>query len=184
MHLDVLAIDSPLAALAMRSVLEYWGIQVHTFFIGKTEQIVDLLSDPIPRSPWIILECHGIPQGIALPDLAPDLEARQPYHGAITPSDLQAFVHLPSATVINTGCSLGTSEFARVFLGGGAHAYIGAQQDPEGSAALLYVLRLFYGLHCHHLPLEVAHEQARQQVPETMMFELFLRPDDVMNPRE
>jgi hypothetical protein len=148
MEVDIIAIDSPFAMLAMRSVLEYWGIQVRLFVIGNTKQMVELLSDPVSRSPWIILECHGIAHGIALPEFAPEVEAQQPYHQALTSRDLQAFLHLPPATVINTGCSLGTPEFAHAFLQGCALAYIGAQHDPDGHAALLYVLRLFYGLYC------------------------------------
>src|SRR5262249_2737059 len=141
--------------------------------IGNVRQLVERLRQPTRESRYLLLECHGIAEGLALPELASHLESLQPYHHALTPTDLHEFVQVEEAVIINTGCSLGTPEFAQAFFHGGARAYIGAEGDPHGDAALLYVLRLLYGTHCQQSTLRDAHHQARHQVLETAMFRLW-----------
>lgn len=173
MDLEILDIDSPLAALALRAVVETWGMPVHLTHIGNTRQLVERLQQPVVIPRYLLLECHGIVDGLALPELAPELERLQPYHRALTPANVREFVQVPGATVINTGCSLGTEAFALAFIQGGARTYIGADSDPSGDGALLYVLRLFYGLQCQGLAFDEAHAQVRLQVPDTLMFHLW-----------
>jgi hypothetical protein len=116
-------------------------------------------------------------EGLSLPELAPSVEAAQPYHGALTPADLQEFVQLPGRLVLNTSCSLGTPEFAGAFLRSGCHSYIGATGDPDGEAALFYVLHFFYELHYHGRSVAEAHERAASHDIETGLFTLFPRPE-------
>jgi hypothetical protein len=142
-------------------------------YIGNVRQLVEILHQPNTEARYLPLECHGIAEGLALPELAPHLETEQPYHQALTLTNLYEFVQVPGAIVMNTGCLLGAPAFAQAFLRGGARTYIGAESDPLGDAALLYVLRLFYGLHCQQASLLEAHEQARHQVPETAIFRLW-----------
>jgi hypothetical protein len=173
MTIDLIVVDSYPAAFALRSVLEYWGMRVHIHIIGSANQLVELLSSPEQRAPWIIIECHGIVEGLALPALAPEIEAAQRYHHSLSASNLRDFLCLPGAMVINTGCSLGTPAFARAFLNAGCQAYIGATDDPDGNAALFYVLHLFYRLCCQQKLLAEAHRLAQSHDESTAMFTLY-----------
>lgn len=173
MTIDLIVVDSYPAAFAQRSVLEYWGMHVHIHFIGSANQLVELLSTPGQRAPWIVLECHGIAEGLALPALAPEIEAAQRYHHALSANNLHEFLQLNGAFVINTGCSLGTPAFARAFLDAGCQAYIGATDDPDGNAALFYVLHFFYGLVCQQKPLAEAHLLAQSHDESTAIFALY-----------
>jgi hypothetical protein len=173
MTIDLIVVDSYPAAFALRSVLEYWGIRVHIHIIASANQLVELLSTPEQRAPWIIIECHGIVEGLALPALAPEIEAAQQYHHSLSASNLHEFLRLPGALVINTGCSLGTPAFATAFLDAGCQAYIGATDDPYGNAALFYVLHLFYGLVCQQKPLAEAHLLAQSHDESTAIFAMY-----------
>jgi hypothetical protein len=75
--------------------------------------------------------------------------------------------------VLNTGCALGTAEFAEAFLGAGCRAYIGPSDYPEGSAALFCVLHFLYDLLCRKASIREAHEAARAHCEDTAQFILY-----------
>jgi hypothetical protein len=171
-RVDIVEIEDTLAAQALRGALEYWGVQVTTHWVGMAQDIVRLLGGEEKLSEIVVLMCHGNDKGLVLPALHPSIERKQPYHGALTPQDLEEFLKLPGLIVLNTGCSLGTETFARSFLAAGCKAYIGATGDPEGSSALFHSMHLFYELICRHTPLRKAHALARSHDQETGCFHL------------
>jgi hypothetical protein len=174
-RVDVIDIDDTLGSLALRSVLECWGVRVSAHWVGMAKDVVRLLGGQENLSEIVVLMCHGNNGEMALPVLHPSVEKKQPYHGALTPQDLGQFLKLPGRIVLNTGCSLGAAPFARAFLDAGCKAYVGATGDPEGAASLFYGLHLFYGLFCRRLSLRAAHELARSHGSETRYYRLYER---------
>ncbi len=173
MDVDIINLDDDLASITLRSVTEYWGCTVAIHHVATAGQLVRLLNGETALSKRIVLMCHGIEQGVALPSLAPEIAAQQPYQSVVTPTDFQEFLHLPDCLVLNTGCLTGRPEFAAAFLGAGCHAYIGPVNYPEGTSALFYPLHFFYELHVRNSPLELAHQKAAAHDAETRMFQLY-----------
>ena len=172
MNVDIINLDDDLAAIALRSVTEYWGCTVALHQIATAKQLIQLLNGETALSKHIVFMCHGVEQGVALPELAPELAAEQPYQTVVTPTDFQAFLHLPDCLVLSTGCLTGRPEFA-AFLGGGCRAYIGPTGYPEATSALFYALHFFYELCVGNNSLEVAHQKAAAHDAETQMFRLY-----------
>ena len=168
-----MSLDDDVAALALRSVLEYWGCNVVIHFVATAGQLVDLLNGETALSGPIILMCHGVEQGLALPELAPQIAARQPYQNVVTATDLREFLALSNRLVLSTGCFTGRPEFADAFLHAGCHAYIGPTDYPEGTSALFYPVHFFYEFHVRNAPLEIAHQKASAHDDETRMFKLY-----------
>jgi hypothetical protein len=174
-YLDIVVIDDDLEALALRSALEWWGVQVTLHRIGQAKDLVSLLSGSRRISKTIFLMCHGNYQGLLLPELHSDLEKSQPYHGALTPAHLAEFMYLPDCVLISTGCATGTSAFADAFSAAGCRAYIGPAGYPNGDAVLFYTLHLCYEWICKGQPLKEAHQRATAHDEETGMFRLYTK---------
>lgn len=174
---DVIAVDDIEQALTYRSVLECFFLRVNLYQIGETRDLIRFLGGKHNLSEWIVIFAHGIEQGLALPELHPALEKKQPYHKAIGPSDFREFLRLPNKLVINTGCSLGKPHCARAFLDAGCRAYIGARGDPDGDSALFYVIHFFYERHCRHKSVGEAHRRAAGYDSQTRVFRLYERGD-------
>jgi len=173
LKVDIVCVEGD--AHAVRSALEDWGAQVTVHWIGMAQDLVRVLGGEEPLSKHIILECHGHDGGMALPDLDESIEREQPYHRVLTARDLGEFLKLPDCVVLNTGCALGTAEFAEAFLDAGCGAYIGVSDYAEASAALFYVLHFFYDLLRRKASVREAHEAARAHDEETGMFVLYDR---------
>lgn len=174
MKIDIVVIDDALAALALRGVLEAWGCEVRMHLIATPCHLVKVLGGETELSPHVVLMDHGAAEGLHLPELAPQIAAEQPYGNVLTPRDLAEFLKLPNRLVINTGCSLGTPDFVEVFLAAGCRAYIGATDDPDGSAGLFYPLHFFYELQERGSSIEEAHRKASAHNAETQMYQLHL----------
>ena len=145
--LDIIVIEDAMEALAVRASLEWWGTVTRTFFIGKSQDLVDILGGKEKLSPNILIMCHGVSDGIILPELGEEIAKQQPYDKILTPSNLNDFVKLNGQTIVSTGCKTGTKEFADAFLSAGAKCYIAPKDYPEGDASLFYVQSFFYFLH-------------------------------------
>jgi hypothetical protein len=172
--LDIIVIDDATEALAVRASIEYWQAVTRTFFIGKSQDLVDILDGKEKLSPNILLMCHGTDEGILLPDLGEEIAKQQPYDKFLTAKNLAEFLNLDGQTIINTGCKTGTKEFADVFLGSGASNYIAPKDYPEGNASLFYVLNFYYHLFAKNLSIDNAHKKAKLVDSDTEMFKLFI----------
>lgn len=173
-QIDIVCNDTYMEMIAVRSALEYWDAQVTLHLIGPVTDLIHLFDGSTPLSDHVILLTDGGENGgLALAEMCAELEAQQPYHKELTPSNLSEFASLDGKTVICTGCSLGTQEWADAFLGAGCAAYVGAVDDPEGNAALFYVLHLHYEFLALRRPLAKAHAHARSHDPDTGMFTLY-----------
>jgi hypothetical protein len=108
-----------------------------------------------------------------LPELAPEVAAEQPYDGVLTATQLREFAKLSSSLVINTGCTLGRSDFASAFLDAGCSFYIGGNGYLDGDASLLYLSLFFYEHVCRHHSVEESHLKAASYDEETRLFQIF-----------
>lgn len=143
MHVHILAVDAPLETQTLRAAAESFGLKVTVTWAGNADQIVEAMS--LPQSADLFTICgHGDARGLILPVLAGEAKARYRFHDAMSASDMASFARLAGAVVLNTSCAMGGEDFARAFLGAGAHAYIGAEGYPDGDAALMYALSFLY----------------------------------------
>ena len=170
---DLIVIESPLEAVALRSVLEWWGVQVNLHLIGKAQDIVDVFQNKT-LSPYICIEGHGERDGFLLPELAEAIAKRQLYDRVLTSLNLREFMKFAGQHVLSLACGTGTQEMGKVFLEQGAASYIGPSDYPEGDASLMYALSFYYGHFVSNLSIEKAHKKAKSIDSETGMFELFV----------
>jgi hypothetical protein len=117
-----------------------------------------LLAGEIPTDDTIVLSCHGDERGILVPEEPP-----------VTQEDIRAHAHLPHKTVVNLGCLTGA--LAAAFRAAGTAAYIAPTDYPDGTAALAFVLNLFF-LTSYNIPLPQAVHQAATLHPECEQFTL------------
>lgn len=169
--IDIISICDDTEVLAVRSVLEYWGIKVNIHFIAKAQDIVDVFGGDMANN--ILIMCHGVNDGICLPELAPEIEIAQPFCKVLTPADLDTFLELNAQTVVCTGCKTGSPSFVNTFLSKGAKCYIAPNDFPEGSASLLFVINLYYHLLVNEVTVDEAYARASIIDGETEMFEIF-----------
>jgi hypothetical protein len=172
---DLMDVGDTEQALACRAVLECFFLRVNLYQIGEARDLVRILGGKQALSDEIVLFAHCIKRGLALPQVAPALEKRQPYHKAIGPSDFREFLCLENKLVIHTGCSLGKPSYAQAFLDAGCRAYIGSTEDPRGDSAFFYVIHFFYARHCRRKSLPEAHRLAARHDSQTRMFRLYER---------
>ncbi|MBI4863426.1 MAG: hypothetical protein HY815_24640 [Candidatus Riflebacteria bacterium] len=159
-RLELVVVDADLEALALRGVLECFGVQVTSHLVGQASDLVRILSGAEPLARYVVISCHGDDRGLILPELHESVDAVQPYRGALSPADLRSFLRLQGCVVVNTGCSLGTPEFVAAFLHAGCAAYCGCSGDPGGDEALVYTVNFFYHHLCRGASLEDAHARA------------------------
>lgn len=130
---------------ALRQALETFGIRVTRTRVGQSRHLVQALS--VERAaPFVILAGHGEDGNILLPELAPEVERYQPWHGRVTPDGLRAFARFEGATVIATGCETGHPALVDAVLGAGASAYVAPDDGPFAYASFFAPVFLFYEL--------------------------------------
>jgi hypothetical protein len=123
--------DEGYEAPILRAALEFFGgrydgsVRVGLFLIGRAQHLVDILSNQVDVGDHLVLCGHGDDRGLVVPELAPELEAKEQFHGALTADDLRGLVNLPGRTVVSLGCMTGQNAIAEAFLAGGCVAYVG-----------------------------------------------------------
>lgn len=172
-YVDIIEIEDAIEALALRSALEWWGIQVTLHLVGQAKDIVYLLSGNVSISSNIILMCHGDERGLCLPTLSDEIEAEQPYHGALTAENFREFLELPDCVVLNTGCGQGQPDVAQAFLDGGCRAYIAPIDYPSGDASLFFALHFYYEWLCKDTELRQAFVMASSPKDDTGLFRFY-----------
>ena len=145
MHtIDQLVFGNALEALAFRTSAEYWGAIIRTYYIGKGNDLVDLMGHGNDRAGIIIFHAHGDESGIILDELAPEIAAEQHINHRLTPDNINRYFQLNCREVICTACNSGTQEYARAFYEAGATDYVAPEGYPYGKATLLFLLNFIY----------------------------------------
>ena len=167
--------NSDAEARAIRSALEWFNVRVFTYWIGRGNDLVEILSgrDIYRDSDHLIISGHGDEGNLLMPHVDPGvLELGEP-RGNWNPDTVRKYAKLPPLLVFCSACGLGYPEMANAFLDGGARAYIGAADYPHGHAALFIVLRFYYELMSRKCSEREAFERARSQDKDTAMYQWF-----------
>lgn len=114
---------------AGRAALEQFGLRVTLVRIGQARHLVAVLSD-IGTAEYVVLDCHGEDGDIVIPELAPELETKQPFCRRMTPEDLATFARLDGAVVISTGCTTATPAMGQAVIGRCALGYLAPAGYP------------------------------------------------------
>ncbi|WP_035301063.1 hypothetical protein [Brevibacillus thermoruber] len=163
---------------AIRATLEYFGARVFTYWIGRPNDFISVLSgeDIYPDTEMIILNFHGDEGKFVMPELGESVyEASEP-QGDFGPNEIMRYAMLEGKIVIGNGCSLGDSKLAKTFLNCGCQIYIGPDDYPDGNAALMFILRFFYEIIQNNKKVEEAFQIAKSIDKEhSSMYRLYKR---------
>lgn len=163
-------------AFAIRSTLEYFGARVTVHWIGRPNDLVDVLSgkELDQRCDYLILAFHGDEGRLCMPELAEDVyEPDEPRGEFFTYLDVKRHSNLKSIKVIATGCTLGEEKLAKAFLECGCHSYIAPTDYIDGNSALMFVIRLLYEMINNKKHQQEAFEIAKSIDGETSVYQLF-----------
>lgn len=160
---------------AIRQTAEYFGYQVVMKYLGRPNDFLKLLrgEDPLFNGleTWI-LSVHGDDGKFIMPELDPSIyQEHEPRHpvGAETLADQ---ITLNQQLILNTGCTLGSTFIAELFIANGAKAYIGTTDYVEGNAALLFTTRFLYEWE-KGARISTAFKRAAATDEETGLFRLY-----------
>ncbi|WP_372011700.1 delta-aminolevulinic acid dehydratase [Paenibacillus chitinolyticus] len=167
--------DCDMEVQAIRSTLEYLGARVFTYWIGRPNDLIDLLSgkDLYPNTDLILLCFHGDEGQFIMPELGESSYDPGEPKGNFGPEEIRRFAKLAGKTVIGNGCSLGELETAQAFLDSGCEVYIGPNDYPDGNDALMFVLRLFYDLIQNKRSVKEAFQNAKSLDAGMDMYQLY-----------
>ncbi|MGN1345229.1 MAG: hypothetical protein ACI4V1_00465 [Eubacteriales bacterium] len=153
-------------AFALRAALESFGASVLIQYLGRPDDFLNLLRGHVPFTPDVLLFCgHGEDGEFLMPELAPELYRDGEPH-RISARDVRANLRLSPALCISTACTTGTLAMAAAFTEHGT-AYLAPRDYIEGSAALFFVIHLFYLHLAHAMPLSEAASAAKRTDTET-----------------
>jgi hypothetical protein len=169
-------IDTSGQGYALRPLLESFGIQVEMCRVGQARHLAVALA--APEVPFVVLETHGDEGDIVLDELADEVQRFQPFGPRVTPDDIRRVADLRGATVIATGCDLGSEAMADAFLDAGAEAYIAPAGAPFGYASLFAPAMLFYEL-TEGRSIDAAVQRLRAHDDELAMWQLVRCADEL-----
>lgn len=171
----VIGYDSDKEGQALREALEYFGVRVVTYYIGRPKDLIDVLSGEIlyEDMEYIVLCFHGDEGEFIMDELGEDVYEEDEPKGNFGAEEVKRYARLHHRSVINSGCTLGDKALAEAFLSCGAKVYIGSTDYVDGNASLMFLIRLFYGMINHEQPIHHSFEEARLLDDETSTFQLY-----------
>lgn len=160
---------------ALRSTLEYFGARVFTYWIGRPSDFTAVLSgeDLYPQTDMIILSFHGDEGKFLMPELDESIYEEDELSGDWGPAEIRRFTKLDGKIVIGNGCTLGDPATAQAFIDAGCKLYIGPDDSPDGTAALMFVLRLFYEIIQNKKSVQEAFQLTKSMDDETSMYQIY-----------
>ncbi|KOP80399.1 delta-aminolevulinic acid dehydratase [Lysinibacillus sp. FJAT-14745] len=173
----VVGSDCDIESLALRSVLESFGVRVTLHLIGRPNDFIDVLSgeDLDDRIDYLILNFHGDEGRFCMPELGADIyeldELRGEFFG---PQEVLKYSKLKDLKVIASGCTLGEKQLATAFLKSGCHSYLGPDDYIDGNANLMFLIRFMYEIIANERTQQEAFEIAKAIDEETSMYQLYL----------
>jgi GNAT superfamily N-acetyltransferase len=173
---DVINLGAGTEAGAVRAVLESFRARVSLIQVGQPRHLAAASRAGDNSSEWVVLCCHSDDGRIVLPDLAPQVERFQHWHGAVLPDKLVRHVQVPGRNVVCTGCGTGTQELAGAFFAGGGLRCLAPAGAPFGYAGVMVVALVFYEL-AQRRGLDDAVTKLRSIDDEPAMWRLFRPPE-------
>src|SRR4051794_24410897 len=120
---DLIDVDSG-QAVALRGMLELFGIHGRRFAIGQARQLVRALGGEA-GAPYVVVVCHGDDGRVVLPALGDELERFQPLHGSVGPDDCARSRGWRRARWSSARAATpGAPELAEAYFAAGAGAYV------------------------------------------------------------
>lgn len=167
--------DCDMEVQAIRSTLEYFGARVFSYWIGRPNDMIDILSgkDLYPNMDLIILCFHGDEGRFIMPELGESVYETEEPRGDFGPDEIRRFANLAGKTVIGNGCSLGERKTAQAFLDSGCEVYIGPNDYPDGNDALMFVLMFVYELIQNKRSIKEAFQNVKSLNTGMDMYQLY-----------
>ncbi|RAL24077.1 delta-aminolevulinic acid dehydratase [Thermoflavimicrobium daqui] len=179
-ELNVALVTGPncdMEAYAIRSTLEYFGARVFTYWIGRPNDFIDVLSgkDLYPMTDYIILNFHGDEGKFIMPELEESIYEENEPKEDFGDLEIRRYTDLKEKIVIGNGCTLGDTRLAQAFLDQGCKIYIGPDDYPFGNVALMFVLRFFYEIIQNKKCVKESFEIAQSMDQELRMYQIYER---------
>lgn len=167
--------DSDMETQAIRATLECFGARVFTYWIGRPNDLISVLSgeDLYADTDMIILSFHGDEGKLLMPELGESVYEEGEPRGDFGPDEVLRYAKLDGKIVFGNGCSLGDRALAEAFLDRGCRIYIGPDDYPDGSSALMFMLRLFYEMIQNGKSVREAYELASAMDEEVSMYQIY-----------
>ncbi|HDR6267698.1 TPA: delta-aminolevulinic acid dehydratase [Bacillus cereus] len=171
----VVGFNSDLEAQSIRASLEYFGARVVTYWIGRPKDFVEVLSGKnlFNDINYIIFCFHGKEGKFVMEELSEEVYEQDEPRGYFGTAEIYKYAKLHNTHIVNSGCTLGEQNLAKSFLHSGAKSYIGSIDYVDGNAALMFTIRLFYGVINHGKTLEEAFQEASLIDEETHTFRFY-----------
>lgn len=171
----VVGFNSDLEAQSIRASLEYFGARVITYWIGRPKDFMEVISGEnlFNDINYIIFCFHGEEGKFVMEELDEDIYEQDEPRGYFGAAEIYKYAKLHNTNIVNSGCTLGEQKLAESFLRSGAKSYIGPIDYVDGNAALMFTIRLFYGLISHEKTLEDAFQEAKLIDEETCTFQFY-----------
>ncbi|HDR7381495.1 TPA: delta-aminolevulinic acid dehydratase [Bacillus toyonensis] len=171
----VVGFNSDLEAQSIRASLEYFGARVVTYWIGRPNDFVEILSGKNLYNDinYVVFCFHGEEGKFVMEELGEDIYEQDEPRGNFGVKEIYKYAKLHNTHIVNSGCTLGEGKLAELFLYSGAKSYIGSIDYVDGNAALMFTIRLFYSVINHDKTLEEAFQEARLIDEETDTFRLY-----------
>ncbi|KYG28726.1 hypothetical protein [Priestia endophytica] len=143
----VIGPNCDMESLAMRLALEYFGARVHVHYIGRPNDLIDVLSgkDRAVDTDYLILNFHGDEGRFCMPELDPSIyEEGEPQGEFFEVKHVNQYARVKGLHIIASGCTLGAESLAKAFLENGSHSYMAPVDYIDGNANLMFVIKFFY----------------------------------------
>ncbi|KPN15705.1 delta-aminolevulinic acid dehydratase [Bacillus australimaris] len=178
MHITLAAgPNSELESFALRAALENFGVKVDMHWIGRPNDLINVLSGKNRGEiDYILLSFHGEEGAFLMPELGEDVyEDGEPRGTAFRAEEIKRYASLKGIHIISTGCTLGEKNLAHAFIEAGAASYTAPDDYIDGNAAFIFVLTMLYELINNTKTVRAAFDQARSIDEETKLFQLYMQ---------
>ncbi|MBD3860541.1 delta-aminolevulinic acid dehydratase [Bacillus sp. 28A-2] len=178
MHITLAAgPNSELESFALRAALENFGVKVDMHWIGRPNDLINVLSGRNRReTDYLLLSFHGEEGAFLMPELGQDVyEEEEPKGEAFGADEIKQYASLKGVHVISTGCTLGEKKLADAFLASGAMSYTAPDDYIDGNAAFIFVLTMLYERINNAKTVRAAFDRARSIDEETKLFQLYMQ---------
>ncbi|MGH0676210.1 delta-aminolevulinic acid dehydratase [Bacillus luti] len=171
----VVSFNSNLEAQSIRASLEYFGARVVTYWIGRPKEFIDILSGKGLYNDinYVVFCFHGEEGKFVMEELGEDIYEQDETRGYFGAAEIYKYAKLHNTHIVNSGCTLGEQKLAESFLRSGAKSYIGSIDYVDANAALMFTIRLFYGVINHKKTLEEVFQEASLIDKETRTFRFY-----------
>ncbi|WP_342490731.1 delta-aminolevulinic acid dehydratase [Bacillus sp. FSL R5-0422] len=169
--------NSELESFALRAALENFGVKVDMRWIGRPNDLINVLSGKNRGEiDYILLSFHGEEGAFLMPELGEDVyEDGEPRSAAFGADDIRQYASLKGVHVISTGCTLGEKKLADAFLEAGAMSYVAPDDYIDGNAAFIFVLTMLYERMNNTKTVRAAFDRASSIDEETRLFQLYMQ---------